>query len=332
MIVSLLLIIGGIVSLVLGAGWLVSGSSALARRFGVSELVVGLTVVAFGTSAPELVVSLVAALSGSPEIAVANVVGSNIFNILVILGAAAVIAPIPAQRSTAWREIPIAVGAAVLYLLFLSDSILFGAPGEYLARWEAVVLLVCFGGFVLYSIRSSGAAPDTLTPGAPTEAVAPGGPPRGIGVSVFATAVGIGALTLGARVFVDGAVSLAIMLGVPTWIVGVTVVAMGTSLPELFTSLVAAKRRQTDIALGNAVGSNIFNVFLVLGAAGVIHPVELPPGRSLADGLVALGAILFLFLAMFTGKRRILDRWEGWVFLLSFGAYVGYQVMASAPG
>lgn len=331
MVVALLFIVGGIVLLVFGAGWLVSGSSALARRFGVSELVVGLTVVAFGTSAPELVVSLVAALSGNPEIAVANVVGSNIFNILVILGAAAVISPIPAQRSTAWREIPIAVGAAVLYLLFLSDSFLFGAPREYLARWEALVLLICFGGFILYSIRASGSAPDTI-PKAPSEAVSAVGPPRGVGISVVATFAGIGALTLGARVFVDGAVSLATMLGVPTWIVGVTVVAMGTSLPELFTSLVAARRRQTDIALGNAVGSNIFNVFLVLGAAGVIHPVELTAGRSLADGLVALVAMLLLFLAMFTGKRRILDRWEGWVFLLFFVSYVGYQVMAAAPG
>ena len=332
MVVALLSIAGGIVLLVLGAGWLVSGSSALARRFGVSELVVGLTVVAFGTSAPELVVSVVAALSGNPEIAVANVVGSNIFNILVILGAAAVVAPIPAQRSTAWREIPIAVGAAVLYLLFLTDSLLFGASEDYLARWEAVVLLVCFGGFVLYSIRSSGAVPDIIVPQAPSDAVPPGGEPRGLGVSLLATVVGIGALTLGARVFVDGAVSLAIMLGVPTWIVGVTVVAMGTSLPELFTSVVAARRGQTDIALGNAVGSNIFNVFLVLGAAGVIHPVVLPPGRSLADGLVALAAMLLLFLAMFTGKRRVLDRWEGWVFLFFFASYVGYQVIAAAPG
>jgi cation:H+ antiporter len=332
MVVALLFIAGGIVLLVLGAGWLVSGSSALARRFGVSELVVGLTVVAFGTSAPELVVSVVAALSGNPEIAVANVVGSNIFNILVILGAAAVVAPIPAQRSTAWREIPIAVGAAVLYLLFLNDSLLFGAPEDYLARWEAVVLLVCFGGFILYSIRSGGAVTDATVPQAPSNAVPHGDPPRGLGGLLLTTVVGIGALTLGARVFVDGAESLAIMLGVPTWIVGVTVVAMGTSLPELFTSVVAARRGQTDIALGNAVGSNIFNVFLVLGAAGVIHPVVLPAGRSLVDGLVALAAILLLFLAMFTGKRRILDRWEGWVFLLFFASYVGYQVIAAAPG
>ncbi len=321
MIVSLLLIVGGISLLVLGAGWLVTGSSALARRFGVSELVVGLTVVAFGTSAPELVVSLVAALSGSPEIAVANVVGSNIFNILVILGAAAVVAPIPAQRSTAWREIPIALGAAVLFLLFLSDSVFFGARADYLARWEAVVLLLCFVGFLFYTTRSSGVPP------VPTE-----GPLLGIGISILATVLGIGALTLGARVFVQGAVSLATILGVPTWIVGVTVVAMGTSLPELFTSVVAARRGQTDIALGNAVGSNIFNVFLVLGAAGVIQPVTLPAGRSLADGLVALAAMLLLFAAMFTGKRRILDRWEGWVFLLFFASYVGYQVLTAAPG
>jgi len=321
MIISLILIVGGIALLVLGAGWLVTGSSALARRFGVSELVVGLTVVAFGTSAPELVVSLVAALSGSPEIAVANVVGSNIFNILVILGAAAVVAPIPAQHSTAWREIPIALGAAVLFLLFLGDSLLFGAQADYLARWEAVVLLLCFAGFLFYTTRSSGAPP------VPME-----GPLLGIGISVLATVLGIGALTLGARIFVQGAVSLAAFLGVPTWIVGVTVVAMGTSLPELFTSVVAARRGQTDIALGNAVGSNIFNVFLVLGAAGVIHPVVLPPGRSLADGLVALAAMLLLFLAMFTGKRRVLDRWEGWVFLLFFASYVGYQVIAAAPG
>ncbi|MFP4431454.1 MAG: calcium/sodium antiporter [Spirochaetaceae bacterium] len=332
MLLSLLFLAGGIVLLVLGAGWLVGGSSALARRFGVSELVVGLTVVASGTSAPELVVSVVAALSGNPEIAVANVVGSNIFNILVILGAAAVIAPIRAQRSTAWREIPIAVGAAVLYLLFLSDSFFFGAPREYLARWEAVILLVCFGGFVLYSVRSSRAGPDTMVPKAPSEAIPAGRLPQGLGISIIATVVGIGALTLGARVFVDGAVTLATTLGVPTWIVGVTVVAVGTSLPELFTSLVAARRGQTDIALGNAVGSNIFNVFLVLGAAGVIHPVVLPPGRSLADGLVALAAMLLLLLAMFTGKRRVLDRWEGWVFLLFFASYVGYQVLAAAPG
>ena len=331
MIVSLLLIAGGITLLVLGAGWMVTGASSLARRFGVSELVVGLTVVAVGPSAPEFVVSLVAALGGNPEIAVANVVGSNIFNILVILGASAAIAPIPAQHSTAWREIPIALGAAVLYLLFLSDSILFGAANELLSRWEAGFFLLCFAGFIYYAVRSSKNGKVAL-PGVDEVPAASEAGALGVGRALLATVAGIAGLTLGARLFVDGAIRMATILGVPTWIIGVTVVAMGTSLPELFTSLVAAKRRQTDIALGNAVGSNLFNLFFVLGTAGVIHPVTLGAGRTLVDGLVALAAMVLLFAAMFTGKRRILERWEGWLFLLLFGSYVAYQVISAAPG
>ncbi len=325
-------LLGGVILLMLGARWLVTGASSLARRLGIPELVVGLTVVAFGTSAPELIVSVVAALTANPEVAVANVIGSNIFNVFVILGVAAIIVPIPAHHTTAWREIPLAVGAGVLYVVFLGDSILFGSDVERLTRIEGLFLLALFCGFIAYALHSSGrdATPTGATPGGGEEGVArvPAPPPGTLGVptAIAAAVAGIAGLGLGARLFVDGAVSLATILGVPTWLIGVTVVAAGTSLPELLTTVVAARRGQTDIALGNVVGSNLFNTFCILGTAGTIQPVEIAAGQTLVDGAVALAGVVLLFLAMFTGRRRVLDRWEGWVFLLLFVAYVGYQI------
>lgn len=310
-----LLLAAGFVLLVAGADRLVAGAQAIARALGVSDLLVGLTVVAFGTSAPELIVNLFAAIENRPEIAVGNVLGSNIFNILVILGASAALRSLAVGESTVWKEIPLSLLAALMVGILGNDVLLDRAPANVLTRIDGLVLLSFFGLFLYYvvglaRVQAKASAPPQDRPSR-----------RRWALAIIWVVLGLAALNVGAKWVVDGAVKLAAAVGVSERIIGLTIVAAGTSLPELATSLAAALKRNADIAVGNVVGSNIFNVFAILGASAVIRPLPLALQANL-DVAAAVAASGLLFVTMFTGRpRHACQRWEGIVYL---GVYMGY--------
>ncbi len=312
------LLAGGFALLLQGAEWLVSGASAVARRLGVSDLVVGLTVVAFGTSAPELVVNFFAAFEGHTDVAIGNILGSNTFNILFILGIAALIRPLEVVEATVWKEIPLSLLAAVLVGVMASDGRLDGAAADSLSRVDGVVLLAFFGIFLVYMLE---AARKGVAEQAPTGLDGPS-----LAGSWVRVALGLTLLVAGGRAAVVGAVEVAARFGLSEALIALTVVSAGTSLPELATSAVAAWRGNSDIAVGNVVGSNIFNVFFILGATAAIRPLPFAPERG-ADALVTIAATVLLFLAAFTGRRHRVDRWEGVFFLLAYGGYLGYLIL-----
>jgi cation:H+ antiporter len=302
----MLFIIIGTILLYFGAEGLVRGSASLATRVGISPLIAGLTIVAFGTSAPELSVSLSAALGGNPDIALGNVVGSNIFNIAVILGIAALIQPLQIHLGVIRRDIPvmIATSAIAFGLIFYG-----GFP-----RFAGIGLIVGLALYLVTAIRSGKNAPD----GSDGVEV----PPllsKSWMIDSAVLLVGLGVLILGSRLFVEGATSLAKSWGVSDAVIGLTVVAAGTSLPELATSVVAAFRKQSDIAIGNVVGSNIFNVLCILGVTATVSPI-----RASGIGLLDAGAMLFvsILLLPFALTNRTISRGEGAVFLGIYGVYL----------
>jgi cation:H+ antiporter len=310
---AVLLVVSGLLLLLKGADWLVDGASSLAKRFGVAPIVIGLTIVAFGTSAPELVVNLIAAFQGRAEVAIGNIVGSNIANILLILGLAAAIRPLTLRRDTIWKEIPLAFLAVALVWLMGSDGRLTGNP-SVIDRIDGLVLLAFFAIFLYYTVGI-----------AKLDAPKPDIADRTVGQSSLYAVVGLLALSFGGRFTVDGAVALARGFGLSEGVIGLTLVAVGTSLPELFTSAVAARRGQTDIAVGNVVGSSIFNVFWILGVSAVISP--LPFGAENAmDALMAVAVTALLFFSLYVGKRRILERWQGAAFMVLYAAFVVFRL------
>lgn len=300
-LLNILILAVGFVLLLKGADALVAGASSLARRLGVSNLVIGLTIVAFGTSMPELIVNVIASLRGAHDVVLGNIVGSNFANIALILGLAAAITPLAVQRTTVWREIPLAVLSIVLVVVMGSDVALDGMPADILGRADGLILLAFFVLFLYYvfGLLKNGDGlfeqrPELLS-GRRTSLMIVGG---------------LAALALGGRLVVDAATYLAGAAGIPERVIALTVVAVGTSLPELATSLVAALRKNADIAVGNIIGSNIFNVFFVLGISAVISPV--PVARIIMVDIaatVAISALLFVF--MFVGRRHVLERWQG---------------------
>ncbi len=311
MILNLLLLAVGLAILIFGAEWLVAGASGIAKKLNVSDLAIGLTVVSFGTSAPELVVNTFAAWEGKSDIVFGNIIGSNNFNLLAILGVAGLISPLIVQRSTVWKEIPISLLAAALLFLLANDALLFGQTPS-ISRLDGIILLVFFAGFLYYVYKHIPASEVQET----KTTLRPGYQLWGMVLA------GLGGLVLGGRMVVSNAVELAQMMGVSEKIIGLTIVAAGTSLPELATSVVAAIRKNNDIAVGNVVGSNIFNIFLILGLSAVVKPV----GFNLAfntDIYLLLGSTIFLFAAMFLSGKKRLDRWEAFVLL---GVYVGYTI------
>jgi cation:H+ antiporter len=313
---SILMLVIGLVLLVKGGDWLVSGASSVARKYGISELVIGLTVVAFGTSAPELVVSVLAAVNEHPEIALGNVIGSNNFNLFVILGITGIIAPLSVQVSTIRKEIPISLGAAVLLLLLANE---FFMKGQVLSigRWDALVFLLCFVLFLFYVFKSMKRSDVEVD----AEGVA-----LKTGMAVLAILGGLAALIIGGRWVVNSAVDLARMFHVSEKVIGLTIVAMGTSLPELATSLVAIRKKSADMAIGNVIGSNIFNIFLILGTSAMIRPMGYSTAFNLDLLLLVAGTVLLL-VAMFTGGKRRLDRWESFILLAVYVAYLVYVAL-----
>jgi cation:H+ antiporter len=308
----------GFILLIKGADWLVNGASAIARRFNVSDLVIGLTVVAFGTSTPELFVNIVASGKGNTDIAIGNVLGSNISNVFLILGVSAIIYPLSVSKGTVWKEIPFSLLAVIVMGLMANDRWIDGGASSLLTRIDGLVLLAFFLIFLYYSFTIAQAV-EGINEHVPDKS-------DGMVKSFLLVIIGLIGLILGGHWIVDGAVKLATSLGMSESLVGLTIVAVGTSLPELATSAMAAYRRKVEIAVGNVVGSNIWNIFFVLGVSSTIKPLPFQTNSILDIGVVILASLL-LFLFMFTGKKRSLDRWEGVVSVLLYAGYIVFRIV-----
>lgn len=311
MFLQILLLVGGLALLIKGADWLVNGASSIAKKYNVSDLAIGLTVVAFGTSAPELVVNIIASSENLSEIVYGNILGSNISNLLLILGITGLIYPIAVQSTTIWREIPMSLFAVVL-LYFLSNNFFFNSP-LVLSRIDGAILLFMFFGFMLYMYNQ------LKTDHSQNETVLHTVSSTKAWVFVI---IGVAGLVIGGKFVVDSAVKIAAFMGVSEKIIGFTIIAIGTSLPELATSVVAAVKKNTNIAVGNIIGSNIFNIFLILAVSSLVKPISFNPAFN-SDMYLLGGGTLLLFIAMFTGTRKKLDRWEALILLIS---YIGYTV------
>lgn len=307
----------GFIFVIKGADLFVSGASSLARRLHVSDLAIGLTVVAFGTSLPELAVNVTASIRGDVGITIGNILGSNIANILLILGVAGVILPLTVTKGTVWKEIPLSLLAALLVGILANDLAIDGVGPSRLTRIDGLVLLCFFAIFLYYTAGIARA-----------EGVPPA--PRQDGQAAWKTTVlmvaGFIGLLLGSAWVVEGAVKLATALGVRQTVIGLTIVAVGTSLPELATSAAAAYRKNPQIAIGNVVGSNIFNIFFILGVSSLIRPIPFEP-RANVDIGAAIVASGLLLACMFTSKRHILDRREAAVFLVLYVVYITLTVV-----
>jgi cation:H+ antiporter len=308
----ILYLVGGLIMLFIGAEGLIRGSSNLAIKIGITPLVVGLTVVAFGTSTPELVVSLKAALLGNSSISLGNVVGSNIANIALILGVAALIRPLDVHAKVIMREIPIMIGISILLLLLLID-------GE-LGFFDGLVFVI---GLVVYLVVNVLIARKEKNPEIDSEFSEGLKSKLGIPVSIVLMIAGLGLLILGANLFVQSAVAIAKIFNVSDAIIGLTIVAIGTSLPELITSIVAAYKKEADIAIGNVVGSNIFNILGILGITALIIPIS-----SVGISYVDLGVMLFTAIILFPLSRTgfSISRFEGALLLAGYGGYIYYLI------
>lgn len=318
MLIHVLLLLVGLGIVIAGAESLVRGASSIAKRLGISSLVIGLTVVSFGTSMPELVVNLFSAFQGNADLAVGNVIGSNISNILLILGVSALIVPLTVQRSTVWKEIPLALLAVVLVFIMGNDVLLDGAVADLLSRTDGILLVSMFIIFMYYTWGMARNGKESIHDEGSVRQY-------GTGMSALLIGGGLVGLFLGGKLLVDNAVEVALAAGMSEALVGLTIVAIGTSLPELATSVVAALHKQNDIAVGNIVGSNIFNIFWILGVTSTILPLPFNTAISIDVG-VAIGATLVLFAVMFIGKRHTLQRWQGALLLAGFVSYMVYII------
>lgn len=312
MVLTTILFVLGFVFLIKGADYLVSGGGSLAKRFQISNIVIGLTIVAFGTSAPELIVNIISSLSGNAGLAVGNILGSNISNIMLILGAAAIIYPLKVHKNTVWREIPFSMLAALVLFVVANDKLIDGYEVSIISRSEGLILIGFFIIFLYYTFQIA----RSNETGFEDEEV------KRLPVfqSILYIIFGMIGLFFGGEWIVNGATAYAELFGLSPSVIGLTVVAIGTSLPELATSIIAATKKQTDIAIGNVVGSNIFNLFWILGVSSSILPIPFNPINNADLGMVVFStALLFLFL--FIGEKRYIQRWQGGVFLLIYVLY-----------
>ena len=309
MFLNILLLLFGLALLICGANLLVDGGSSLAHRLKVKPIVIGLTIIAFGTSAPELVVNIISSVKGSSALALGNILGSNIFNILAILGVTSILVPLGIQKSTTWVEVPLAMLASLLILIFVHNE-----PTGIISRTEGICLLIFFLIFSMYTYL--------LTRHSSEE---DGQNIQIKDLSVYRSLAyiigGFTFLLFGGRMLVNNAVNVALAFGISERIIGLTIVSIGTSLPELATSVIAAHKKNADIAIGNVVGSNLFNTFFILGITSTILPVETQPASNI-DIIINLISSCLLFLFIFTGKGRKINRWEGVIFLTSYIIYL----------
>jgi cation:H+ antiporter len=314
MLIPILLLLLGFGILIKGADFLVNGASSAAKKYGISNLAIGLTVVAFGTSMPELIVSLLSALNGKNDASFGNVIGSNNFNLLFILGIAGLIYPLVVQRNTVKYEVPLSLLAAGLLFLLVNDSLWGGEGAGSLSRLDSIILLAFFAGFIFYIYKTMSHTTD-LEEGEPIKIFS-------MPISIGMVILGLGMLIGGGQLVVNNALEIARAYGLSEKLIGLTILAAGTSLPELATSCVAAYRKNTDIAIGNVVGSNIFNIFFILGITGVVNPMAYNAAMNF-DLYVLMGSTVLLVVFMFTLGRRKLDRWEAAILL---GGYIVYTV------
>lgn len=316
---SYVMLVISLVLLVVGANWLVDGSAAIARRYHVSEYIIGATIVGMGTSMPELVVSVISGVEGHPEIAIGNVVGSNIFNVFLILGVTALMMPIKYTRSNIRRDMPLNIVFSLLVMGFCALGLY--ARGEYgLGRMEGLLLLACFTFYLWYSIRTDR---KLNVVGDTEEQEMDLGLYNSMMVCVLSIIFGLGGLIFGGDMFVDSASAIARESGVSEAVIGLTIVAGGTSLPELVSSVIAVRKKKGQMALGNIVGSNIFNLLLILGVSSLVHPLSMGGITFIDWGVMALSALMVL-LASFTFKKRVLDRGDAIIFLLVYVAYMAW--------
>jgi cation:H+ antiporter len=316
MLLTIILLLAGFAILIKGADFLVNGSSSVAKKFNISNLAIGLTVVAFGTSTPELIVSILSAVEGKSDAAFGNIVGSNNFNLLFILGISGLIYPLVVQRNTIKYEVPISLLAALILYILVNDVIVFGSEENILSRIDALIFLCVFIIFLYYIYRTMKNAPET---------------DQGE-IKLYSTYVAVGLAILGmvmliggGKLVVDNALVIAQHYGLSEKFIGLTILAAGTSLPELATSAVAAYRKNTDIAIGNVIGSNIFNILLILGVTGLINPI--PYNTAMNFDIEVLGAsTIILMIFMFTINQRKLDRWEAFLLLIGYIVYTLYLI------
>ena len=317
--IDILWIVAGLVLILVGSDWLVEGASGVARKYGISEFVIGMTIVGIGTSMPELVSSLISAIQGHGDMALGNVTGSNICNILLILGVTALISPIKYTKSNIRKDVPFAILASLFLMLMLYNSFgLFGEMGTPgISRSDALYLLVIFGVFMIDSFKSAKNGNDEEEDNVK---------PMPMVKALVFIVLGLAGLVFGGQAFVDHTVSIAEKFHVSEAFISITLMAVGTSLPELATCIVAAMKGQNQLALGNVIGSNIFNISLILGSSAVISPFEIQT-ISTVDMVVVIVAVVLLWLAAFTFKKRMLDRVEGAIFLLCYIGYIVYLTM-----
>ncbi|NCN83161.1 MAG: calcium/sodium antiporter [Candidatus Pacebacteria bacterium] len=307
----------GFVVLIKGADILVDGAAAIAKKFHISNLVIGLTIVAFGTSAPELAVNLFSSFQGNSDLALGNILGSNIVNMLLILGIAAIVYPLKVKTNTVWKEIPFSLLGAVLLLFIANDVFFDGALSSAITRTDGLALI---GFFIIFLYYTFGSAKNTESLASDT--IESRSTPVAIGMVV----VGLIGLIFGGQWIVSGAVKIAELFGMSQSLIGLTVVAIGTSLPELATTVTASLKKQSDMAIGGVVGSNIFNIFWILGLSSIIRPLPVHAASNL-DLSLGVVASLLLFVFLFIGKRHVLERWQGWLFVILYVCYIGFSVI-----
>ena len=314
MFLQIILLLTGLALIVFGADALVEGASSVARRFGLSEFVIGLTIVGMGTSAPEMVVSFIGALQGNADIAIGNVVGSNIMNTLLILGVTALILPMAVTPSNRKRDIPVNILITVLLIVLGLEMTIFGFGSDGLSRWDGGILLAVFVGYMVMSFMN-GESQEEETPAKQ----------RSIWLSLLMIVGGLAGLVIGGNLFVDNATLIAKGLGVSDKFIAITILAGGTSMPELATCVVAAAKKKGQLALGNIIGSNVFNILLILGGSALISPLSFDHITYVDLGVLLVSA-LSLLTAGVIGRKRMIDRLDGALFLLIWAAYMAYLI------
>lgn len=315
MFFQFLFFILGFVFLIYGGSFLVDGASSLAKHFKISDLVIGLTIVSFGTSAPELMVNIMASIEAKGEITIGNIIGSNIANILLILGTASLISPIRVKSSTIWKEIPFSMLAVLVFFILSNDKIINGYKDNFISRSDGLILLCFFTIFLSYIV--------TLSKQSVEEEIIPA--KYGKLTSILFFLIGLFGLILGGKMVVNSGANIARMLGVSEALIGFSLIAVGTSLPELFASAIAAYKKNSDIAIGNIVGSNIFNIFWILGISSIIRPIEFS-SRFNYDAVILIFSTSILFAFMFTGKKYTLHKKEGILLITIYLFYIIFLV------
>ncbi|MDE7005386.1 MAG: calcium/sodium antiporter [Alistipes sp.] len=323
---NILLLLAGLGLILAGANLLTDGAAALAQRFRVPEFIVGLTVIAIGTSTPELVVSVLSAIAHNSDIAVGNVVGSNLFNVFVILGICALIRPLALSDGNIRRDIPFGLGASVLLFVLASDKLLHLGAADRIGRGDGIAMLLLYAALMGYTIRTAGRDKETPThAGHDSETSADTSTRKSIWLTAAMIVGGLAGLVFGGELFLHHATVIARKLGVSESVIAITLVAGGTSLPELASSVVSMAKGKAGMALGNVLGSNVANILLILGVSATIPPLAMGGITTLDLGMVVLSSLL-LFIAAFTFRRRSIDRWEGAIFLALYIAYIWYLV------